>query len=121
MTNDEMREIETALDACLDGGRDFKYGASVRSDGEPFATVEEVAEHLAETARLSGERRPGAHALNLWTVHSDGEGDEVGKSIIIAHTGNGPTSEAHARFFAIAPWAIATLLGEVKRLRGGGP
>lgn len=110
MTQHELEEIERALADCIDGGRGFQYG------GEPFATVEEVAAHLAETARKSGDRRPGPHATELWTVHADGVGDETGKSIIIAHTGNGPTSRAHARFFAMAPWAISSLLDEVRRL-----
>ena len=118
MKDTEIKEIEEALAECIDGGVGFQYGPSHREDGEPFATVEEVAAHLAETARKSGDRRPGPHVTELWTVHADGIGDEAGKSIIIAHTGNGPTSRAHARFFAMAPWAISSLLDEVKRLRG---
>lgn len=116
MTNEEMEQIEAALAACINGGRSFQYG-----DEGPFDTVEDVAAHLAETARKSGDRRPGDHALHLWAVHCDAGGDEAGRSLIIANTGNGPTSEAHARFFAMAPWAIASLLAEVRRLRARTP
>lgn len=105
---EDLRQLEELAGACLDRGEGFAWGA------QPFETPEALIEEFADVVRKTFGRTPGEHTKQLCSVHKpDGEGG----SIIVCHTGNGPTSEAHARFFSIAPRAVLGLVAEVRRLR----
>lgn len=109
-TPEQIEEIKAALAACLDGGRGFQWGPCHPEGG--FASPEDVIEYMGGAVRRSAEATPG-RALELWAVHVS----KGGESPFVCHTGNGPTSEAHARFIAPAPFAVSTLLAEVDALR----
>ena len=109
-TPEQIEEIKAALAACLDGGRGFRWGPCHPEGG--FASPEDVIEYMGGAVRRSAEATP-ERALELWAVHVS----KGGESLFVCHTGNGPTSEAHARFIAAAPFAVSTLLAEVDALR----
>lgn len=69
----------------------WELSTFTRADGQPIATVDDVADAVAASARW-----PGGVA-ELWGVTIPGTGD------VIAYTGNGPTREANARLIAAAP------------------
>lgn len=106
--NDDLNAIEALANACLDGGDGFLWGE------QSFETPEAMVEEFADVVRKTFGRTPGEHTKTLCSVHKP---DREGGSIIICHTGNGPTSEAHARFFSVAPKAVRQLVAEVRRLR----
>ena len=113
LTKDYERAIREALASCRGEGRSWSWG-----NAGPFATVDETAEALAQVARnADGD---GGAATNLWCVHMP-DPNEPGMSLYVCHTGNGPTSQAHARFFAGAPNAIRMLLAEIDALRAAPP
>lgn len=75
----------------------------------PAATVDEAAAWMAESIR----KCPGT------TVHmvvQGSPGQEIADGKVTAYTGNGPTSEANAIFYAGAREAALLLVAEVRRL-----
>lgn len=109
-TKEQMEAMETAVDACLDGGRGFQFGPCHPEGG--FVSLDDAIGYVADGMRRTHEATPET-ARELWAVHVPKGVDE---SLFVCLTGNGPTSEAHARFIAIAPWAIKALLAEVGAL-----
>lgn len=75
------------------------WGRFPNQDGVPAQTVEEVIECMAYSARQSelGE---------LWGVMGGTPDDPV----VVCYTGNGPTSEANARFIRAAPDLLEALI-----------
>lgn len=104
----DLENLEQMAAACLDRGEGFLWG------DQPFETPEAMIEEFTTVVRKTFGRTPGDHTSHLYSVHKP---DDDGGSIIICHTGNGPTSEAHARFFSIAPKAVLALVEEVRQLR----
>lgn len=111
MRDEELKELEALASACLRGGDGFLWGDFAPEGG--FETPEAAIEELAVTLRKTFSRTPGDHTRHLYGVHLP---DDDGGSIVVCHTGNGPTSEAHARFFSIAPRAVLALVEAVRRL-----
>ena len=93
---DELREIAGA--ATQDGWRLVYFIDS--NTGEPYADHEAIVDDFRRTVGQSD-------ALIMHGVAVD----EADPSRVIAHVGNGPTSEANARFIAtFSPTAILALL-----------
>ncbi len=114
MTTERLAAIRAELDACIDGGRGFLWGPCHPEGG--FDSPEEASAYVANLVRRSVEAADdeGAakRARELWGVFVNRE-DE---SLFVCHTGNGPTSEAHARFIAGAPYSVHSLLDHVDAL-----
>ena len=109
MSGEDLAEVREMLDACIDGGRGFKWGPCHPDGG--FASPEVAADYVAALVRRSAEATPD-RAREMWGVFVN-RGME---SLFVCHTGNGPTSEAHARFIAAAPYVVHTLLDHVDAL-----
>lgn len=114
MANEDLNELEKMVAACTNGGEGWRYGDSAPDGG--FATQEELVGELLGVAAKTVSATPGDHTRHLWTIHMPDPLD-ASASLIVGHTGNGPTSEAHARLLSCAPAAISALVGEVRRLR----
>lgn len=111
LTERGEEEIVEMLDACVDRGRGFRWGPCHPEGG--FGSREDVAAYLADVARKSVEVDPD-RARELWGVFVERDG----RSPFVCLTGNGPTSEAHAKFIAAAPESVRKLLDEIELLRG---
>lgn len=114
MTNEDLNELEKMVAACANCGDGWRYGDSAPDGG--FTTPEELVDELLGVVNRTLSTTPGDHTRHLWTIHMADPLD-ASASLIIGHTGNGPTSEAHARLLSCAPAAISALVGEVRRLR----
>ena len=75
--------------------------------GKPVFTVEDVAEFLAATARNS-------RGMRLFGVSCKDEA--AGDEPVVCYTGNGPTSEANARFIVRAVNAHDELVAALRGL-----
>ena len=96
-----LEDLEQLARACLMAGEGWQWGAF---RGE---TIDDVVEELAKTARYGTD-------TNLWCVWLPDPESEDGSSLIVCHTGNGPTSEAHARFLSIAPKLVLELVAKIR-------
>lgn len=109
MTDEDARNLEAWARACLGEGDGWLWGDFAPEGG--FATIEEAAADASTYVQnalrgVSGE--VPAHALHMWGVHATVDGE----TLVVAMTGNGPTSRDHARFLASAPRAVLSLLRE---------
>ena len=86
--------------------QEWEWAFYSKPDGSDIKTVEDVAETLAFQARQ------GTGTI-LWGVGIKGH------DLIVASTGNGPTSEANAALISAAPAWLRELCDEVEELRGG--
>lgn len=114
LTNEDLDVLEKMVAACANGGEGWRYGDSAPEGG--FKTPEALVDELLGVVSKTLTRTPGEHTRHFWTIHMPDPLDPSA-SLIIGHTGNGPTSEAHARLLSCAPEAISALIGEVRRLR----
>lgn len=84
--------------------------ASSPCDGYGAIPKDDAAGLADKTAKLDGT----PHDAKLWCSYLRVENAE---SLIAAITGNGPTSEANARFYSCARGAVIELVEEVRGLR----
>lgn len=101
LSSGDLRNLEEMARACLHEGEGWRYG-NLAPNGKYASLDEMVAEYEAYLRNgVAGLPEPlPDHALQLWTVWTkDGENNPLA----IAVTGNGPTSQAHARAFVALP------------------
>lgn len=103
MTEEELKEIRQRAE---DSGAALRLGIS------PEGTTEQLSQYLAD---ICAKTEGGGRAL--WLVYGLGESEDYDDARIAAVTGNGPTSEANARFFARARVDTLRLLEEVESSR----
>ncbi len=97
-------DVEHLLSGLRDGGDSWEWGDM--STAEPaIATREEMLDRVKAVL----VRRESAEAWSVYIAKGD-------RGLMVCLTGNGPTSKAHAEFFAHAPVVIRTLLAEVRQL-----
>lgn len=93
------RELLKAAQAAPQKG--WRWTRFTRPDGSPIETVE----HVAETTSYSATWSPAAE---LWGVTFHGD------DAVVCYTGNGPNSEAHARFLAyLMPQNVIVMLERI--------
>lgn len=101
-----IKRIEEMLAAASPG----PYDHDIQENPTGDATARVMGEWFAEQMR-SSEAVSGSMALHYMTIP---HGELPGRTLIVAITGNGPTSAANADLFAAAP-ALARLVLELEK------
>lgn len=114
ISDKDLEQLAELVEACSARGEGWQYGDSAPEGG--FVSADALVAEMGTVARKTFDRTPGSHTTHLWSVHMPDPLEE-GASVIICHTGNGPTSEANARLLSCAPAALAALIAEVEERR----
>lgn len=95
------------LKKLAEGFTEWELSTFSHWSGREHNNLQDVADTVAYSA-MQGV------STELWGVALPKAGNEA-RSRVVCYTGNGPTSEVHARFMAQAPSTILALLSELEQ------
>lgn len=95
------------LKKLAEGFTEWELSTFSHFSGREHRNLQDVADTVAYSA-MQGV------STELWGVALPKEGNEE-RARVVCYTGNGPTSEVHARFMAQAPSTILALLSELEQ------